>query len=142
MININYGHNRELMKKCKPLAEYAWFVDMIRKNMDTMEIEAAVDKTIDAMPEDYEIKEYLTGNREEVKMYFITEYDEEEHMRLVRRDAREEGIEQGIRGFIDDKLEDGIPIETIREKLKRIYQLSPEKIEEYLEKYATNRVSS
>ena len=83
-------------------------------------------------------------------MDFITEYNEEEHMRLVRRDAKEEGIEegieqgieQGIRGFIDDKLEDGIPIDKIREKLKRIYHLSPEKIEEYLEKYATNMVSS
>ncbi len=150
MININYGHNRELMKKCKPLAEYAWFVDMIRKNMDTMEIEAAVDRTIDAMPEDYEIKSYLMGNREEVRMYFITEYDEEEHMKLVRRDAREEGreegieqgIEQGIKGFIEDKLEDGIPIDKIREKLKRIYQLPPEKIEEYLEKYAANMAAS
>lgn len=133
---------RELMKKCKPLAEYAWFVGAVRKNLDTMEIETAVDKAIDAMPEDYEIKMYLMGNREEVRMDLITEYNEEEHMRLVRRDAREEGreegIEEGIRGFIVDKLEDGISTDQIREKLRRIYQLSSEKAVEYLEKYTTH----
>lgn len=79
-------------------------------------------------------------------MYFITEYDEKEHMKLVRRDAKEEGIEEerenGIRLLIKDKLEDDIPIDRIREKLKRIYQLSPEKDEEYLEKYAANMAAS
>ncbi len=24
MINVNYGKNRELLEKCKPLSEYAW----------------------------------------------------------------------------------------------------------------------
>ena len=79
-------------------------------------------------------------------MYFITEYDEKEHMKLVRRDAKEEGIEEerenGIRLLIKDKLEDDIPIDRIREKLKRIYQLSPEKDEEYLEKYAASMAAS
>ncbi|MDE5884990.1 MAG: hypothetical protein K2H29_07965 [Oscillospiraceae bacterium] len=27
MININYGHNKELLNACKPLDEYAWFVE-------------------------------------------------------------------------------------------------------------------
>lgn len=26
MININHGHNREMLSKCRPLGEYAWFV--------------------------------------------------------------------------------------------------------------------
>lgn len=29
MININYGHNPELMKACEPLAEDAWLVERI-----------------------------------------------------------------------------------------------------------------
>ena len=31
MLNINHGRNRELMKACRPLAEYAWFIEEIRK---------------------------------------------------------------------------------------------------------------
>ena len=32
MLNINYGHNLKLMEACKPLQEYAWFVNEIRSN--------------------------------------------------------------------------------------------------------------
>lgn len=32
MLNINYGHNKELLTACKPLGEYAWFVSQVRKN--------------------------------------------------------------------------------------------------------------
>ena len=32
-VNINYGHNRKLMEKCRRLEEYAIFVDMVRKNL-------------------------------------------------------------------------------------------------------------
>ena len=51
MLNINYGHNRELMKKCRRLEEYAIFVDAIRKNQakgqDLQEaVEAAVESCI------------------------------------------------------------------------------------------------
>lgn len=56
MININHGHNKELLAACKPLGEYAWFVERVRKNLATvrddmegepMGIEAAIDKAID-----------------------------------------------------------------------------------------------
>ena len=33
MININYGHNEEMLRKCKPLGEYAWFVAQVRNIM-------------------------------------------------------------------------------------------------------------
>ena len=31
MYNINYGHNSELMQKCRRLGEYSEFVNVIRK---------------------------------------------------------------------------------------------------------------
>ena len=33
MLNINYGHNRALMEKCRRLKEYAIFVDTVRENL-------------------------------------------------------------------------------------------------------------
>ena len=42
------------MNICRPLAEYAWLVERIRKNRKAgMEIGEAVDKAIDDMPVDY-----------------------------------------------------------------------------------------
>lgn len=35
MVNINYGHNQELMEACEPLGEYAWLVGQIREKIPT-----------------------------------------------------------------------------------------------------------
>ena len=47
MININRGHNAELLKKCRPLYEYSWFVAKIREYSETVSIEEAADKALD-----------------------------------------------------------------------------------------------
>ena len=96
MININQGKNTELMKACKPLEEYAWLIDQIRKNCaGGMEIEEAVDQAIDAMPVDYMTRMFLIGNRSEVKDMCITEYNEAETMKLFKEEGREEGRAEG-----------------------------------------------
>ena len=95
MININYGHNTELMKACRPLAEYAWLVDQIRENRKTgLEIGEAIDKAIDDMPMEYTIRMFLIGNRAEVKGMCITEYNEAETMKMFRKEGKEEGEEK------------------------------------------------
>ena len=55
---------------CKPLSEYSWFIEQIRKNRETMEIESAVDKAISEMPEDFEIRMFLIGHKSEVKSMY------------------------------------------------------------------------
>ena len=74
MLNINYGHNLKLMEACKPLQEYAWFVNEIRSNQSNqLNTETSIDRAIDTMPDDYRIKSYLLNNRAEVKRMCITE---------------------------------------------------------------------
>lgn len=92
MLNINYGKNKKLMEDCKPLSEYAWFVERIRENrIAGAEIEAAVDQAMDDMPQDYLIRAFLLGNRAEVKDMCITEYNEAETMKMFREEGRREG---------------------------------------------------
>ncbi|MCI8578185.1 MAG: hypothetical protein HFG64_11880 [Lachnospiraceae bacterium] len=90
MININYGHNRELLQACQPLAEYAWLVEQIRMNRNYLDIEQAVDKAIDDMPETYAIRLFLIGHRAEVKNMCITEYNEAETLQMIREEERAE----------------------------------------------------
>ena len=51
MININYGRNSELLEAGKPLEEYSWLIHQIQENRKALEIEEAVDKAIDGMPD-------------------------------------------------------------------------------------------
>ena len=60
-----------------------------------VEIEAAIDKTIDEMPDDFLIKDYMVSNRAEVKGMCLTEYNEAEMMEQSREEGREEGRAEG-----------------------------------------------
>ncbi len=91
MVNINYGEDKSLLSSCRPLKEYAWLIKEIRKGQMSMGIEEAVDKAIQNMPEDFEIREFLVGHRAEVKDMCITEYNEAETLQMIREEGREEG---------------------------------------------------
>ena len=96
MLNINKGRNKMLMESCKPLSEYAWFIEEIRENKRReMEIEEAVDRALDEMPEDFSIREFLMENRAEVKDMCLTEYNEEETMQMFKEEGRREGEKRG-----------------------------------------------
>lgn len=77
MMNINYGRNKELLAKCKPLSDYSWFVAQVRLNLKTMALEEAIDVALRDMPDDSILKPFLMANKAEVKNMWITEYDQE-----------------------------------------------------------------
>lgn len=93
MLNINYGHSKQLLEACKPLEEYAWFVYKIRENKTLFKLEAetAVNRAIDDMPNEFVIKPFLLIHRAEVKGMLLTEYNEEETHELFRLDGKREG---------------------------------------------------
>ena len=104
MININHGHSKKLLSLCRPLNEYAWFVAQVRKNHsaqsglhkeEKMGIEEAIDLAINEMPEDFEIKKFITANRAEVKDMCLTEYNETETMEMLRLEGLQEGLQKG-----------------------------------------------
>ncbi len=108
MLNINYGHNKELLEACKPLKEYSWFVDKVRSNAKMVEnLEEALDATLSELPDDSLIKPFLLANRAEVKHMCITEYDEARAFAEQREEGREEGIEIGREEGIEIGIERG-----------------------------------
>ena len=119
MININYGKNKRLMEACKPLFEYSWLVDTIRHG--DKDIEKSIDKALEEMPDDFEIKKFLLANKAEVRGMFLTEYDEEKELELARAEAREEaraealeeGANQEKERLIKNMLQEKMPVSLI-----------------------------
>ena len=95
MLNINAGHNDELMHSCKTLREYAEYVRRIREHTKTQPIEEAVEQTITECISDDILRDFLLKNRAEVKSMSIYEYNEEEHMRMEREEYFEMGYQKG-----------------------------------------------
>lgn len=118
MININYGHNKELMEACKPLEEYAWFIDRVRYNHKKMQnLEQAIDAALDELDNDALIKPFLLKNQSEVKAMCITEYDDERTLAETREESYEEGKVDGVILTLIGLVKDGIL--TIADAAKR-----------------------
>lgn len=109
MLNINYGHNRELMEACKPLNDYSFFVEEVRCGQKQMNnLEKAIDSALKKLTDDSLIKPFLLANRAEVKRMCITEYDEERTIRELKEDFKEEGREEGMLKTLIGLVQDGI----------------------------------
>lgn len=102
-ININYGYNQELMSKCKSLADYAYFVAEIRKNLEHMPLQEAVEQAVNVCIEKDILKDFLLEQKSEVIAMSIYEYNEE----YVRKVLFEDGVEKGYNQGVSDGVEKG-----------------------------------
>ena len=144
MVNVNYGHNKELLDKCAPLYEYSFFVDRIRFHSNTIKkehgdyvLEEAIDMAIEDLPKKFKILEFILAHKAEVKAMCLFEYDQEKAMQAEREEGREEGKEEGREegrekavlelvheGLLDKKVAAkklGITVAKLEEKLKAMF---------------------
>lgn len=135
VINVNYGHNQDLMSRCKVLNEYSYFVSKTREYAKAMKFEEAVETAINTCIEEGILEEFLRRRRADVMSAILTEYDEEKVLAKLANEYLHEGIEQGIKNLIEDNLEENIPVERIVTKLIKRYQLSEEEARRKIEQY-------
>ena len=95
MLNVNQGHNPELMEVCHTLWEYAEYTDRVRKYAKEQPIAEAVERAITECIQEGILKEFLEKNRREAKNVSIYEYDQEKHIRQEREEAWEAGEKAG-----------------------------------------------
>ena len=108
MLNINYGRNRKLMEACKPLKEYAIFVERVRECISRLGKEQGIRQAVDDCIRDGILREVLSKNKAEVIGMTLTEYDEQEQMKLFREEGREEGMRLGVQRGIGQGWEKGL----------------------------------
>ena len=95
MLNINYGHNQELMKHCRRLEEYSIFVQCVREYIQSEpSVEDALEKAIDTCINQDVLADFLKKHRAEVTNMILTTYDKDLYEKTLKEDAREEGREE------------------------------------------------
>ena len=160
MLNINYGHNKELMEKCQRLREYAVFVETVRQELSSgTDFDQAVANAVDICINSNILKDILTDQKAEVIQMILETYDKELHDKTLRHEGYKDGYNKGSadgysKGSTDgydtgfhDGIDTGILqlISTLQElnlsregtltKIKEKYDLSPEDAESYMLKY-------
>ena len=97
MLNINYGHNQELMKHCRRLEEYSIFVQCVREYIQSEpSAEDALEKAIDTCINQDVLADFLKKHRAEVTNMILTTYDKDLYEKILKEDAKEEGREEGL----------------------------------------------
>ena len=92
MLNINLGHNIELMQKCETLNSYATFIDKIRSyTASGYPLEEAVNYAVDWCIRNNILAEYLKKHKSEVIGMVLTEYDEKKTMNNIYVDGFNDG---------------------------------------------------
>ncbi len=108
MININYGHNEELMDRCKRLKDYAVFVNRIRENERRgMALNEAVELAVNSCINEGILADILKKNRAEVCNLILYEYDEQKQLAIAREGAKKAGREEGRAQGIAQGREEG-----------------------------------
>ena len=139
MLNVNDGHNKELMEHCKTLKEYAKYVAKVRKYVSqNNSLEEAVIRAVDECIEEGILKEFLAKNKAEVIKVSIYEYDKEFEEKKLRKAEYEAGVEVGIelgeqkflKTLVRKKMEKGKSAEQIAYELEEEVTIIQRIIEE------------
>ena len=105
MLNINYGHNKELMERCQKLKEYAQFIDIIRhylKENEHWSNEQAISKAIDDCIKNNILRDILQKERLRVMASILSEFDEVGYKEMIRQEAYEDAYEEGHEAGLEE----------------------------------------
>ena len=92
MLNINQGHNQEIMDKCQALFQYSDFNAKVKEYKQSMSIEEAIDKAVDYAIANNYLDGFFKKHREGIMNSCLTEFNEE----VFRKGIHEEGYNDGF----------------------------------------------
>lgn len=158
VLNINAGHNEELMKQCRMLKEYAQYVARVRGYAGSMKLEEAVRRAIRECITEGILTDFLRKNRAEVEMVSILEYDKEYEEKKLRKAEYEAGLQQGERlgiekgeqeglnrglaqGIVETGCAYGVSKKEILERLQERLNISCQTAQEYFAMYSGKKIS-
>ena len=123
MLNINYGHNRALLEKCRRLEEYAIFVDRVRRNLKAGKpLEEAIMQTIDDCIRDEILRDILIQQKAEVVQVILETFDKEKYEKAVKSETYEDGYQAGKDDGYQAGKDEGYQAgkeSVLREKIKK-----------------------
>lgn len=93
VININLPVNHPILEKCRPLYEYAWFIQKIREYQENGEsLSEAVTHAIESCKEEEIMAEFMREHGSEAVNMLFTQFNMEDALEV----RYEEGIEKGL----------------------------------------------
>lgn len=129
LLNINYGHNRDLLRRCRRLKEYSYFIAQIRMYLNAgYGLNEAVTLAVDECIKNGILADILEKNRSEVMSMILTTFDKKLHEKTLRQEGFEDGFENCLLMLVRKKFELGQSPAKIAEDLLE----PPKTVEKYI----------
>jgi len=123
VLNINAGHNDDMVRRSATLHGYVTFISKVREGIDGgLELSAAVTEAVKYCEGNQILQPFLSKHASEVLNMLTTEFKMEDAIVVWKEEGREEGVD--ISALILRELIKGTSIEEIAER----YQVSVEKV--------------
>jgi len=130
VININRGHNKELLEKCESLKGYTIFVEKVRdKKAAEVKLEKAVSQAVEECISEGVLSDFFREHKKEIVEMGIYEFDQEMYERALREDSEAIGLKKGKEMIfcIYREIREG---ETDNEAIARACGCTAEEVEE------------
>ena len=96
VININYGHNKDMMRKCERLEEYSRFIQILNEcKQKEKDIKKATYMAVEQGIAEGILEDVLFRQKAEVCAMILTEYNEKRHMKTLYQDGYDSGYGNG-----------------------------------------------
>ena len=132
MLNINKGHNLDIMNKCQALSQYSDFVAKVKEYNQTMPIKEAIDLAVEYAISNNYLDGFFKKHKEGIMLSCLTEFNEE----VFRKGIHEEGY---LDGCSDTRKEDIIKTITI---MKDVNVSKETAIQQLIEKYELSKTEA
>lgn len=127
MLNINYGHNMELLNKCRRLHDYAYFVNEVNQNLKKgYPFEKSIYLAMEHCEQSDILRDIIGKQRSEVFNLLLNEFDVKIYERGLKAEGKAEDIIELLEevGEVPDSLRNRIMRQTNLETLSRWHKLA------------------
>lgn len=97
VININLPSGHKLLRECRPIYEYSWFIQRIKEYLDAgWRRDAAIEQAAKDCLEEGILTEFIKNHSSEVINMLNTQWNYDDAVAVEREEALEEGREAGL----------------------------------------------
>lgn len=95
MVNINAGHNHDLLEKCDILKQYTIFIEKVKEYNKSNDLADAINQAMEVCIAEGVLADVLSKQKREGQNVVLTEFDQEKYDEMIKEIGREEGREEG-----------------------------------------------
>ncbi len=128
MLNINQGHNREIMDKCLALFQYSDFITKVKEYKKSFSLKGAIEQAVDYAISNNYLDGFFKKHKEAIMYSCLSEFNEEAFRKGIHDEGYSEGIINALIKSIKIMKKNNVPREVILTDLMEEFEMPEQDI--------------